>query len=538
MQGAKAKYPGACASGDRVTVPDHPDEELPRHEREAVLAILHGAVVTSSGVSVQRVLHILLELVLTRGLGAATYGIYAFGWRLMGMCLRFANLGANQTIMRDLQAFKGETANQRRSLGLGYMTTFVGSITFAILLFWAAEWINAVTIDEPAFPSVLRLFAALLVAVAVFRLHTVTLRAAKAATMEVLLNRIIYPTSRILAAIVAVGLGFSVQGVVGVFIVVIGLLAVLGFPFMIRITGLTPSTTNLRSGALHFYDHAIPSALSGVGKLLRTRIDVILIGIFLTATAAGVYNVVLVLVGLAGIPLMAFNQMMPPVASELYSDGRRKTLNAVYTTVTRLIVTATVPLIVFLAVFGEPLLSLFGEEFQRGYAVLLVFLVGRFIANAVGATGILLSMTNNHYPKLVLEWFLAVVNLVLTYVFVVEFGLIGAALGTSLAIGLQNALQLLVLRHYEALWPFDRTFLVPLGAGVGMGLVLWGTRELASGLPSLAFGGLIGLAVYVGLWWIAGPHRMELRLGQKLISRYRTRWSGVNPVAVVDRRVR
>ena len=70
------------------------------------------------------------------------------------------------------------------------------------------------------------------------------------------------------------------------------------------------------------------------------RVDVVLIGIFLTATAAGIYNVVLLIVALAAIPLAAFNQMMPPVASDLHSNGQTETLDAVYTTVVRLIVSA------------------------------------------------------------------------------------------------------------------------------------------------------------------------------------------------------
>lgn len=52
---------------------------------------------------------------------------------------------------------------------------------------------------------------------------------------------------------------------------------------------------------------------------------------------------------------------MPPVASDLYAAGKTATRNDVYTTITRLIVTATVPMMACLVVFGPALLEIFGE---------------------------------------------------------------------------------------------------------------------------------------------------------------------------------
>jgi len=434
---------------------------VPDDERDALVSIAHGAVVTSGGVSVRRLLSIATDAALARGLGPVAYGVYALGWRFATMLLRFANLGANYTLMRDLPAYADDPDRQRRVAGLAYVTTAVASVGIATALFLAAGCINEAT--------VLRLFAVLLVVLAFVRMHAVMFRAAKSANGEVLFRRLLRPAARFVGGVGAIALGYSVVGVVGGLIVTLGLLAVFGYPAVVATTGTKPTVRGLRSEARSFYDHAIPSAVGNVGKLLRLRVDVLLIGWLLTAVAAGIYNVVLLIVGLAAIPLVAFNQLMPPVASDLHSNGRTDTLDEVYTVVSRLIVTATVPLLAIEAVFGRELLAVFGAEYTQGYAVLLAFLFGRFVANAVGATGILLSMTSHQYAKMALEWGLAVLNVALTYLFVLEFGLIGAAVGTSLAIGFQNFLQAVLLRHFEGLWPFDATFLRPLAAGADCG---------------------------------------------------------------------
>ena len=507
---------------DTVTTDKEPDDEISSDERDALLSIAHGAVVTSGGVSIQRGLSVAIDILLARGLGPAAYGVYAFGWRIMVMLLRFANLGTTMTLLRDVPAFIDEPERQRRIVGLAYATTAITASAIAAALLLAAPWINEVTIDDPAFPTALRLFALLLVLLAFVRLYTASLKAVLSANGEVLLGRILQPIARLIAVVAATALGYTVLGVVGALVVSIGVLAVVSYPVTIAVTGVRPTIRGVRSEARHFYDHAIPSALSGVGGLLRTRIDVLLIGILLSATAAGVYNVVLVLVGIAVIPLAAFNQLMPPIASRLYADGEVETLDEVYTTVSRLIVTATVPIVAVQAVYGRHLLGLFGPAYERGYVVLLVFLVGRFVGNAVGATGILLSMTNNHYPKLLLEWLLALLNVVLTYVFVLEFGLVGAALGTSVAIAIQNLLQATLLRHFEGLWPFDLAFLKPLVAGIGMVAVMAGVRTNLHGSLALGVGTLVGLAVFFAILMALGVGPRDRLVVAELAARYRT----------------
>jgi O-antigen/teichoic acid export membrane protein len=438
------------------------------------------------------------------------------------MLLRFANLGANTTLMRDLPAYAGEPDRQRRVAGLAYVTTAAASVGIAAILFLAADRINDATITKPVFPTVLGLFAVLLVVLAFVRMHAVMFRAAKSANGEVLFRRLLRPAARLVGAVGAVALGYSVVGVVGGLIVTLGLLAVFGYPAAVATTGTKPTVRGLRSEARSFYDHAIPSAVGNVGKLLRLRVDVLLIGWLLTAVAAGIYNVVLLVVGLAAIPLMAFNQLMPPVASDLHSSGRTETLNDVYTVVSRLIVTATIPLLAIEAVFGRELLAVFGAEYARGYAVLLAFLFGRFVANAVGATGILLSMTSHQYAKMALEWGLAVLNVALTYLFVLEFGLVGAAVGTSLAIGFQNFLQAVLLRHFEGLWPFDRTFLKPVGAGVGMGVAMLGVRATLDGTLSVVVGAGVGLLVFAGLLLAFGVQPRDRFVVDELTAEYRS----------------
>jgi O-antigen/teichoic acid export membrane protein len=130
-------------------------------------------------------------------------------------------------------------------------------------------------------------------------------------------------------------------------------------------------------------------------------------------------------------------------------------------------------------------------------------------------------MTDHQYARMALDWLLAVLNVALTYAFVVRFGLVGAALGTSLAIAVQNGIQVVLLRRFEGLWPFDRSFLTPLAAG-GVALVaMRAVRAVVPGGAAMIVGVGVGLAVYAAALSVLGVDPRDRLVARRLATRYR-----------------
>lgn len=498
-----------------------PEVDVSDDERDALLTIAHGAVVTSGGVSAQRALIAATEFVLARGLGPVAYGVYALAWRIAQLLVRLVTFGSVPTLQRYLPAYEGDPTRRWRVTGLAYVTTVGFGLAIAAGAWVLAPWMNEVTVEHPSFPMGMRLFGALVLLLGLVMIYAAIFRAVGSARGEVLFNKLLRPAARLVGALAALALGYSVVGVAGAIVVCTAFLVVVGFPITVRVTGVRPTLRGGRAEVRRFYDHAAPVAMSSLGKVFQNRVDLLLVGALLTAVAAGIYNVVLVLVSIAWIPLLAFNQLLPPVASELYSSDRMDTLNAVYSSVTRLIVTTVVPILAIQLVLGRELLALFGATYVRGYVPLAVYLGGVFVGSAVGATGWLLMMTDHQYARMGLDWLLAVLNVLLTYGFVIEFGLAGAALGTSLAIGVQNALQVLLLRRFEGLWPFDATYLKPLGAGVVAIAVMVGVRASVGGRMALGVGTFAGLLTYVGTLHVLGIDPRDRFVVRELVGRYR-----------------
>jgi O-antigen/teichoic acid export membrane protein len=497
------------------------ERDIGDDERAALVTIARGAVVTSGGVSAHRVLTTATEFILARGLGPLAYGVYALAWRISQLLVRVVTFGSVPTLQRFLPS-TNDSSEQSRLTGLAYATTVAFGALIALLVWLTAPWINDHTVSHPDFPLTLGLFGTLVGLVGLLMVTAAIFRAIGSARGEVLFNKLLRPGARLVGAVVALSLGFSVVGVTGTIVVCTVAFVVVGVPVSIRVTGIAPTLRGIRGEVRRFYNHAGPVAMSSLGKIFQNRIDLIMVGAMLTAVSAGVYNVVLVLVSIAWIPLRSYNQLLPPVASDLYSSGRIDVLNHVYTSVTRQVVTAVLPFLALFAVFGEQLLGVFGSTYTAGYEPLLVYLGGVFVGHAVGATGWLLIMTDHQYARMALDWLLATLNIVLTYLFVRQFGLVGAALGTSLAIAVQNSLQVLLLRRFEGLWPFDRTFLTPLGAGAVMAAVMLTARYALSGVPAVAVGVIVGVLAYVGSLLVLGVDPRDRLVVDELVARYRS----------------
>jgi len=495
------------------------DADIPDDEREALVTIAHGAVVTSGGVSVHRVLTTATELVLTRGLGPVSYGVYALAWRIAQLLVRLVTFGSMPTLQRYIPG--GDQGQRSRVAGLAYATTLAFGAAFAVGLWVLAPTINAATVDQPSFPATMRLFGLLIGLLGLLIVTAGIFRATGSARGEVLFNKLLRPAARLAGASIALALGFSAVGVAGGIVLATVTLVVVGVPYSVRSTGIVPTLRGLRQDAKRFYNHAAPVAMSSLGKVFQNRIDLLLVGALLSAVAAGVYNVVLVLVSIAWIPLLSFNQLLPPVASDLYEAEEMATLNAVYASVTRLIVTTVLPFLAFIGVYGESLLGLFGSTYTMGYLPLVVYFGGVFVGSAVGATGWLLMMTDHQYARMALDWFLAALNIVLTYAFILRFGLVGAALGTSIAIAVQNGLQVLLLRRFEGLWPFGRSFVTPLAAGLVMAGVMLGVRLAVPGFLAVGLGGVAGLGSYLLAFRLLGVDPRDRFVVATLARRYR-----------------
>ncbi|EMA32748.1 transport protein 56 (polysaccharide biosynthesis transport protein) [Haloarcula japonica DSM 6131] len=441
----------------------------------------------------------LLHLVLSRGLGAGLYGIYAYGKTLSRIAIVFTNLGSDQSVLKYLPEYSDDAAQQRLFFGLSVLTSLVGSIVAAAVLAVYAPVISNLTIDRPEFIGVLRLFAIITVFDTLARIIHSSFRGLERLEYEVLSSKISRPILRLIGVVGALSLGYSLTGVMVALVVASGLVLGIASYLLLSRFELRPwisSDQVTRSSVFEYYNFSIPLTMKNAADILIRRVDIFMVGLFFSSTVVGYYNISLLIAGFLTIPLMGFNQLFPPIASRLYMNGEIPKLNSLYNTVTRWVFTISFLMAIGAFVYRAEILSLFGEDFTAGTPVLALFVVGQLFNCLGGPNGYLLMMTERQYVLVVNQWVFGIVNVVLNYVMITTFGVLGAAVATAGVFAMLNIVQTIELWYFERLFPYSLNFLKPLFAGVITTIVMVSIRYVMSDTVLLIIGGLTGVVTY------------------------------------------
>jgi O-antigen/teichoic acid export membrane protein len=490
---------------------------------ETLSSITRGASLYFIGKVTVDVLGFLLQLVLTRGLGAGLYGVYAYGKTILGVTLVFTNFGSDNSLLKYLPQYKDKPVKQQFVFALAIGTSLTGGIVSAIILYVFAPTISNQTLDSPQFIDVLRLFALLVVFDTIAKILYSTFRSLERLEYEILSNKLIRPALRLIAAVLALGLGYSVIGVM-VALIVANLLA-LGVALFVLLTRfeLRPSissTQTNRSDIYDYYNFSVPLTLKDAGDILMKRVDILMVGFFLSATSVGIYNISVLLSGVLTLPLAAFNQLFPPIASRLYSNGDIERIDSLYNTVTRWIFTITLVMAIGAIVYRRELLSLFGEEFTKGTVVLVLFVTAQLFNSLGGANGYLLMMANRQYILVLNQWSFGILNGILNYVFIIKFGLVGAALATASVLVALNLVKTIELWYLEGLFPYSRKFAKPIAAGVIAAVVMIFADIALDGILLIFIGGGVGVGVYIISLLLLGIEQDDKAFFRDIISEH------------------
>jgi len=477
-----------------------------------ITSIGSGAIIFVGGFVFQSVAGFLLNLLLTRGLGAAMYGTYSYTRTILAIAKVFAQVGAGESILRFLPEYESSPTRRNSILGLTFVTAILGSVVVALGVYTFAPAINRFTLDNDLFPSVLRLFVLALPFITLLIVVANVFRGIEKATYQVAIQKIVYPFVRLLAVGAALLLGYSLFGVVAA-LVLASVVAVLlaGAIFFAR-TDFRP-TVSLDYGEMYeYYDYSIPLMFTAAGSLLYSQVDVLMVGYFFSDTEVGVYSIAILIATFMGLPLSGLNQIFPPVASRLHSEGKRKELNDIFSTTTRWAFTFSLIFALVATLYRAEMLRIFGENFVMGTTVLFLFLIAQAIRNAVGPSGYMLMMTGHQYLVMINRWVLGILNVVLNYLLILEFGFIGAALGSAGSLAVVNLLRIVEIYYLEGYFPYTRNFYKPIIAGICAVATMLGISPVLDGLALLIVGSVTGSVVFFSVLYALGLSAQDREL--------------------------
>jgi O-antigen/teichoic acid export membrane protein len=206
-------------------------------------------------------------------------------------------------------------------------------------------------------------------------------------------------------------------------------------------------------------------------------LDRFLLGFFAGTSPVGVLAVVKQLQQLPSVFLQMFLIVVAPMFSAAHARDDRAQARHLFHLATDWIVRAALPLLIFLAVFAEPLLGLFGDKFaQSGRSALWIFVGAQAVNIACGPIGTLMNMSGHEAMMFRVGLYQSFLSAVLCFMLVPAFGLTGAAIAIATSTVFHYvAVMILARKHLELRW-WDSRFgqwLVPGILTLGLALTVF-----------------------------------------------------------------
>ncbi|NHX41494.1 MULTISPECIES: polysaccharide biosynthesis C-terminal domain-containing protein [Haloarcula] len=252
---------------------------------------------------------------------------------------------------------------------------------------------------------------------------------------------------------------------------------------------------------------------SGLGGSMYKWIDTFLIGLFLTQELVTAYETAWRVSMSVALASQAIGSTMFPQVSDWHAEGRLAEIRRTVSDGLSGALVVVFPAIVGSFFFASSVLSVaFGTRTSVAAGALVILVVGKFpeaVNNVVSRT---LFGLDKPRPVAFAAMVFIVLNLSLNVLLIPRFGLIGAAVGTTVAFFVNTGLNVLSLNEIVSVKPQWRTIGVCVVAAVLMGVVLSiVTIELAvESLTGLA--AVIGVGSVVYIIGLAADNRFRSRL--------------------------
>lgn len=408
----------------------------PSLKRRLLPALLSASVILPLGLA----LNYALNVVLARQLPVTGYGLFAYVQSLAGILALAASLGFSTSMMRLVATYRarGETAELRGLVNASLrLISLAGALIIILLL--ATGW------GFPSQRSALVWTALLLLPLTWDVWRESAMRGLHRTGAAILPRQVLLP-GLTLAVVLGLGLRDANEVLIGFVLVLLlvelsGLLqlrSVLGFPKQ-----LLPVTR-----AREWLRISLPMAGTNLARDGMTRLDIVVLGLFVGLEAAGPYAAAARTALLASLVLRVVNLVVGPMLAELYHSGDLRRFRSLLLGAG--LGAGAVGLPLYLLVFLRPewVLGLFGPGYAEATLPLQILATGQFINLLTGPVRLALTMSVHEGANLRLTLAASVGSLVGLFVLVPIYGVVGAAIAVGGAVVLLNLGALALVWRY------------------------------------------------------------------------------------------
>ena len=474
------------------------------------------ASISFGGMGMGSLFRYLFSIMMARWLGPQMLGIYSLGNAITRIGEIFGIMGLDNGVLRYVSREKEKNDNVRNSIYSSIKMGFISSIFIGLLLYFSSDWIVLNLFNEDTFLStVIKVYALTLPFTVTTLIASFATQGFKILKYKVFVNQIVNPFTLLLTMI----LSYVFFGVNVAILAPTVASAVIGFFLILHyLNGFVDLSVSKVLNA-KFDNKILRFSLplmfvSAIGIIMHWT-DIIMLGILKDAKDVGLYHPVERTAGLIRMILFAFASIFAPLFSQYFHEKNQTKMLEVFQLSTKWILLTSLPLFIFLILFSNTILMLFGSEFGNNSLALPILTVGIMIQAVFGLGSPSLTMSGFQKYNLINALVALFTNIFLNIMLIPQFGIAGAAMGTTIALFLISLLRFFENYYLLGMNLLSTKLLKPILAGLSTGMIVYLVKPyiFESGyfdyhssilylIVYLLLGALFILLIYMVLIWI------------------------------------
>lgn len=191
---------------------------------------------------------------------------------------------------------------------------------------------------------------------------------------------------------------------------------------------------------------AKPLFLISIAGIVINSSDIIILGFFSEAKDVGIYVVSARIALLTSVLLQISNSALSPKIAALYAENNIKSLEEMIKRITKGLFFIGLFVFLFFIFSGNWILSIWGEEFEEAYWILIILGFGQLVNLTTGAVGIILIMTGHEKTQRNISICFMMVFLILSFTIIPIYGALGASIASATTVVGINITKLIYVK--------------------------------------------------------------------------------------------
>lgn len=376
-----------------------------------------------------------MYVILSRVMGAAEYGYFAFGLSLATILAIGANFGQQTAILRywPEEMVAGRADKAREALAAGGAITLIAGVAVALALL-GAGWVVGGLQGGPV--THLYAAAALILPLAFAEYWSSVLRAQGSVWTGLAPRDLVWRTA---LPVLVGGLfyaGVTLNGWEALLLTALVLAGALVLQYVLarmRRYEISVSTNGL--GA-YWRERGNASRSFFLGTVLDSaalNMDVIFVGLLVAPAAAGVYFNAFRTAGLLTLFMFAITLVVAPMVAQHYHAGEMRKAQAITALCAWAGFVFSLAVFVGFLLFGDHIMALFGGSHEQGALLLVILSVGLLVDAATGPSRIVMMMTGHERQYVRIFGAVIMVGMIVQIPVILAWGAVGAAVVNTIA---------------------------------------------------------------------------------------------------------